>query len=119
MKFFSDPSTAEKYYRLGFSVADLSLRITLGDVSIYAVEHPIKGVALSFKSITPRTMCHYEVFLPERCSVEQIAGLIYVNIAENFRDSGAIFKAHFQKLGLKLFNESGSRAEGTTHHRYP
>ena len=103
MKFFSDASTDEKYYRLGFSAADFSLKITIGDVSISAVEHPFKGVALIFKSITPRTMCQYEVSLPERCSAEQIAGLIYVNVAENFRDSAAMFKAHFQKLGLTLF----------------
>jgi len=64
---------------------------------------PFKGVALTFESFTPRTMCQYEVSLPECCSVEQIAGLIYVNIAQNFRDSAAMCKAHFQKLGLPLF----------------
>jgi hypothetical protein len=82
---------------------DVSLKIKIGDVSINAVEHPFKGVVLIFRSITPRTMCQYEVSLPERSSAEQIAGLIYVNVAENFRDSAAMFKAHFQKLGLTLF----------------
>jgi len=41
MKFFSDLGTAEKYRQLGFSAADLSLRLTIGNVSIYAVEHPV------------------------------------------------------------------------------
>lgn len=100
MKFFSDPGTAEKYRQLGFSPADLSLRLIIGDLSIYALEHPFKGVVLIFESITPRTMCQYEVSLPEHCSVEQVAGLIYVNIAQNFRGSAEIFKAHFEKLGL-------------------
>ena len=76
MNFFSSPNTAEKYYRLGFSAADLSLKVTIGNVSICAVKHPFKGVALIFESITSRTMCQYETSLPERSSVEQIAGLI-------------------------------------------
>ena len=103
MKPFSNPSTAEKYCQLGFSTADLSLRLTIGNVSIHAVEHPYKGVALIFESTTPRTMCQYEVSIPERCSVEQIAGLIYVNVVQNFRGSAEMYKAHFQKLGLPLF----------------
>jgi hypothetical protein len=103
MNFFSDPSTAEKYNRLGFLPAGFSLRLTIGDVSIYAVGHPFKGVALTFESIRPRTMCQYEVSLPELCSVEQIAGLIYVNIVNNFSDSREMYKAHFEKLELRLF----------------
>jgi hypothetical protein len=103
MRFFANPSTAEKYSLLGFSDADFSLKVTIGNVSIYAVEHPFKGVVLTFESLTPRTTCQYEVSLPERCSVEQIAGLIYVNMAENFGNNAATCKAHFQKLGLSLF----------------
>ena len=103
MKPFSNPCTAEKYRQLGFSATDLSVKLTIGRVSIYAVEHSFKGVAMIFESITPRTMCQYEVTLPERCSVEQIAGLIYMNVAQNFRDSAEMFKAHFQSLGLRLF----------------
>jgi hypothetical protein len=103
MELFSDPGTAEKYRQLGFSAADLSMKLAIGDVSVYAVGHPLKGVALIFESITPRTMCQYEVSLPERCSVEQIAGLIYVNIVQNFRASAEMYKAHFQKLGLPPF----------------
>ena len=65
MKFFSVPGTDGKYYRLGFSPDGPSLKVTIGDVSIYAVEHPFKGVALIFESITTRTVCQYEVSLPK------------------------------------------------------
>jgi hypothetical protein len=100
---FSESGTAEKYYRLGFSDDGLSLKLTIGCVSINAVEYPGKNVALFFSSIGPRIVCQYDIFLPESCSIEQIAGLIYVNIADNFRSSTEMFKAHFQKLGLALF----------------
>jgi hypothetical protein len=40
------------------------------------------------------------VSLPEVCSGEQIAGLIYINIVENFPGSEAICKAHFEKVGI-------------------
>jgi hypothetical protein len=103
MDSFRDPITAEKYCRLGFLAADLCLRLKIGDVSICAVGHPFNGVALIFESVTTRTACQYEVFLPELCSVEQIAGLIYVNITKNFSSSREIYKAHFEKLGLHLF----------------
>jgi hypothetical protein len=103
MNLFSEPGTAEKYYRLGFSDDGLSLKLTIGCVSINAVEYPGKNVALFFSSVGPRTVYQYDTFLPESCSIEQIAGLIYVNIAENFRTSAEMFKVHFQKLGLPLF----------------
>jgi hypothetical protein len=100
---FLDQSAAEKYYQLGFSDAGFSLKLTVGRVSINAVEHPFKGVVLIFESITTRTMCQYEASLPVFCSKEQIAGLIYVNIAQNFRDHQQMFKNHFQTRGLPLF----------------
>ena len=103
MSLFSDPGTAEKYYLLGFSDDDMSLKLTIDCVSINAVEYPGKCVALFFKSFTPRSMCLYDTFLPESCSIEQVAGLIYVNIAHNFRDHKEEFKAHLQKLGIPLF----------------
>ena len=84
VKPFSNPGTAEKYRHLGFSATDLSFRLTIGDVSICAVEHPFKGVALIFESITPRTMCQYEVSLPERCSVEHWV----TNVAEFTAQTG-------------------------------
>jgi hypothetical protein len=100
---FADQSTDEKYRLLGFSPDGLSMTLTIESVSICAVEYPVKCVVLIFTSIKPRTACHYEASLPESCGVEQIAGLIYANIAENFRDSAAACKVHFQKLGLPLF----------------
>lgn len=100
---FLDLGAAERYYQLGFLDSGLSLNLTVGHVSIDAVEHPFKGVVLIFESITTRTMCQYEASLPAFCSKEQIAGLIYVNIAENFRDHAEMYKGHFQKLGLSLF----------------
>ena len=103
MKFFANSSTDKKYSGLGFAAADSSMKLTIGSVSIHAVRQPFNGVALIFESITPRTACQYEVSLPEHCSVEQIAGLIYVNITLNFGDSEAMCKTHFQKLGLTLF----------------
>jgi hypothetical protein len=35
--------------------------------------------------------------------MEQIAGLIYANIAENFGDNKEACKAHFHILGIPLF----------------
>jgi hypothetical protein len=68
---FADQGTDEKYRLLGFSADGLSMKLTIGSVSIHAVEHPIKGVVLIFESITPRTMRQYETSLPERCSVSR------------------------------------------------
>jgi hypothetical protein len=70
---------------------------------VYAVEHLWKGVMLSFESVTSRKVCQYSVSLPEMCSMEQIAGLIYVNVAKNHRDSLAAWKSHFERLGVPLF----------------
>ena len=103
MKAFSDPSTEQKYLKLGFVPDRLSLKLTVGKVSVYAVEHPWKGAALTLESITPRTATQYEVACPTKCSREQIAGLIYVNIVRNFRDSAEAVKMHFEKLGVPLF----------------
>src|SRR5262249_12547890 len=103
MRIFSKPDVDEKYRKLGFTLSDLSLKLTVGNVSVYAVEHLWKGVVLTFESITRRSMCQYEVSLPEKCSVEQIAGLIYINIAQNHRVTAPAWKAHFQQLGIALF----------------
>ncbi len=58
---------------------------------------------LMLTSFTPRTATQYEAACPTKCSTEQIAGLIYVNIATNFRDSAETFNAHFQQLGVSTF----------------
>ena len=105
MKPISHAATAQRYYRLGFSLIEreLCLRLKIGNVSISAVEQTWRGIVLTFEQFTPRTMRHYESCLPESCSVEQIAGLIYLNIAQNFRDNAATCKAYFQDLGITLF----------------
>ena len=102
MKCFANPATAYKYDRLGFRQSGIFLRLRIGNVTVDAVEHP-KGVRLTFEMITTRSMSQYEAFLPENCSLEQIAGLIYANIAKNNRDNSAICRAHFEALGLPLF----------------
>ncbi len=61
------------------------------------------GAAITLQSITPRTATRYEVACPTKCTAEQIAGLIYVNIAKNFRGSAEAFRKYFEKLGLHLF----------------
>ena len=103
MKAFSDPSTEEKYLKLGFVQEGLALKLTVGQVSIYAVEHPWKGAAITLESFTPRRMTQYEVACPTKCTAEQIAGLIYINIAKNFRDSAEAFNTHLRQLGVALF----------------
>jgi hypothetical protein len=118
MMIFADQITDEKYRLLGFSPDGMSMTLTIESVSICAVEYPVKCVVLIFTSIKPRTASHYEVSLPESCSVEQIAGLIYANIVQNFRDSATAFKGHFRKLGLSLsrrfLNENlSARVEST------
>ena len=103
MKVFSNPEVEAKYRRLGFGPADLSFKLSFGNVSVYAGEHLWKGIVLTFESMDRRSMALYEVSLPEKCSVEQIAGLIYVNIVRNHRDSAKAWKAYFQNLGVHLF----------------
>ena len=77
IKAFSDPSTEQKYLKLGFVPDGLSLTLTVGRVSVYAVEHPWKGAALTLESFTPRTMTRYTVACPTKCSREQIAGWVF------------------------------------------
>ena len=103
MKAFSDPNTENKYLKLGFVPDGLSLKLTVGGVSLYAVEHPWKGAVITLESYTARTMTQYSVACPTKCSTEQIAGLIYMNVAQNFRQSAEAFKEHFKKFGVPLF----------------
>ena len=103
MKVFSKPVTEANYRRLGFAQDDLSFKLCVGNVSVYAVEHLWKGVVLTFESFTSRSMCQYDVSLPEKCSVEQIAGMIYMNISTNHRESAGAWKSYFEQLGVALF----------------
>jgi hypothetical protein len=99
VKIFHNPTTEAKFRQLGFAQDGLFFKLRLGDVTVYAAEHPLKGLSLTFESFTPRTMCQYEATLPEFCSAEKIAGLIYVNIRQNFADSKDIWKTHLEHLG--------------------
>ena|SRR6266566_4290809 len=103
MKIFSNPEVEQKYRSLGFTPCELSFKLSLGKVSVYAIEHPWKGVVLTFESFASRSMCQYEVSLPEKCSMEQIGGLIYPNIAQSHRDSAWACRSHFERLGVPLF----------------
>jgi hypothetical protein len=103
MNHFADPNTAAKYDRLGFFSEGLLLRLEIGNVSITAAEHPWKGVVLLFQSFTKRSVSQFDVSLPTKCTVEQIAGLIYVNIAHNYRDSAEAWKNYFESLGIHMF----------------
>jgi hypothetical protein len=103
MKIFSNAEVERRYLSLGFIHSDLFFKLSVGNVTVYAVEHLWKGVVLTFELFTSRSMCQYEVSLPQKCSVEQIAGLIYVNIAESHRESAGAWKSHFESLGVPLF----------------
>jgi hypothetical protein len=69
---FLNPSTTEKYRRLGFVSAGICMTLKISNVSISAVENPLSGVALFFESVSNRTACQYESCAPEKCGVEQI-----------------------------------------------
>jgi hypothetical protein len=100
---FTNPNTNEKYRKLGFLPDGLFLKLTVGNVSVNAGDDLFKGVALTFESFRRRSISQSEVTLPDKCSVEQIAGLIYLNVAQNFRDAKEAFRAHFENLGVRLF----------------
>ena len=47
-------------------------------------------------------MTQFDVAVPTRCSAEQIAGLIYVNIATNGRQDADTCRRHFEALNVPL-----------------
>jgi hypothetical protein len=100
VKVFHNPTTDEKYRRLGFAEDGLFLKLRVGNVTVCAGEHLFKGVFLIFESFSTRTLCQYEVTLPESCGVEQIAKLIYLNVAQNFGESKDVWKIYFENLGV-------------------
>lgn len=103
MNALSKPEVEANYRRLGFAPDDLCFKLCVGNVSVYAVEHLWKGVVLTFESFSSRSICQYSVSLPEKCSVEQIAGLIYMNVSSNHRESAAAWRHHFEQIGVPLF----------------
>src|SRR5579863_1531310 len=100
---FSDAALGAKYRSLGFVSDGPSSTLKIGDVELLAVEHPLNGVVIFFTHISPRTMAQFEISLPIRCSTEQIAGMIYANIAKICPDQAAAWKRHFQQLKVPLF----------------
>lgn len=93
----------EKYRRLGFKSTPLGMELRIGNVELSAAEHPWKGVVIIFTCITPRAMSQFDVAVPTRCSVEQIAGLIYVNITTNCHHDAETCRRHFEALNVPLF----------------
>jgi len=100
---FSDKALQAKYASLGFTPSDLGMGLQVGAVKLEAVEHPFKGVVVFFSGSTKRSMTQYEAGVAKACSVEQVAGLIYANVAMNFRDDAEAFKDHLSTLGIPLF----------------
>ena len=103
VKAFSDPNTEAKYLSLGFVPEGPSLNLSVGKVSVYATGHPWKGAVLVLESVSPGTMTQYDIACPTKCSAQQIAGLIYMNIAQKFRDSKDAWKTYFDALEVALF----------------
>lgn len=100
---FSDAELGEKYRGLGFVSDGPSSTLKIGDVELVAVEHPLNGVVIFFTHISPRTMAQFEISLPIRCSAEQIAGMIYANVARICPNQAPAWKHHFQNLKVPLF----------------
>ena len=100
---FSNHELEEKYRRLGFQCEGWGMHLRIGKVDIHAVEHPYKGVALFLSCYTPRTLCHFETCAPVCASIEQIACLIYVNVARSMRDQEPACKEYLEKLVLNVF----------------
>jgi hypothetical protein len=99
----SRPELDAKYRRLGFKPAALGLELVIGNVQLSAAEHTWRGVVVIFTCVTPRRMVQFDVGVPFKCSVEQIAALLYMNFASNFREDADALKAHLQSNGIHLF----------------
>ncbi len=97
------PEVEAKYRRLGFKPAGLGLNLRIGNVEMVAVEHPLKGVAVIFTSITPRSASQFDIGVATACPIDQIAGVIYANFARNFSEDAAACRQHFERLGVLVF----------------
>jgi hypothetical protein len=74
--------------------------LQVGNTEITAVEHPLKGVALIFTSVGGRSAYYFESSAPTYASSEQIATLIYSNLAMNIPADARTCKVQFQELGI-------------------
>ena len=79
------------------------MRLQIGRLEIQAVEHPYKGVALFLRAISNRTVGEIETCAPACASAEQIACLIYINVARWMKAEAASCKRYFEELNLHLF----------------
>ena len=100
---FNSADLYKKYRGLGFIDHELGMKASIGGVRIVAVEHPFYGVALFFEHIDCRTATQFEIMVPAACSTEQIAGLIYVNFVETFREKAPLCRRYFERLNVDLF----------------
>jgi len=98
---FVSANVEQKLKQLGFMHAGLGMQLRIGRTKLQVVEGPMLMISIS--SFGPRAMCSYDVKCPTFCSKEQIAGLIYANMAMNFKQDADTFKAHLQSLGIPLF----------------
>ena len=95
-----DGDLKAKYELLGFTADGVGMVLQLGNTKITAVEHPLKGVALIFSSIGGRSASYFESSAPAHASIEQIAALIYFNVAMNIASDAETCKRRFRGLGI-------------------
>lgn len=93
----------QNYVRLGFVPDQLSLTLKVGCVELKALDYPFGGIALFFSGVRSDAAAQFEIRVPNLCSPEMVAGMIYANIARVFPKDAPIWKGYFQKLNLPLF----------------
>ncbi len=91
------------YLGLGFLPDQLCLKLKVGCVEVKALDYPLGGIALFFSGVGRDEAAFFEIRLPNLCSTELVAGMIYANIARAFPKDAPIWKRHFQSLRLPLF----------------
>jgi hypothetical protein len=101
---FENHHVEGNFRQLGFTPrGSAAMEVMIGTVKLTAMEHPFLGVALWFTSVAGRSATQFEITMPACASVEQIAGLIYVNFELVFRDQAEICKRYLEKFGSHLF----------------
>lgn len=97
---FSNTVAKQNYERLGFKSNGVGMELVIGSTKITAVEHPLNGVALIFSSVGARTACFFESSAPTYTSLEQIAALIYSNLALSRSSDAKVCIGLFASLGI-------------------
>jgi hypothetical protein len=100
---FSNAAVEANYRRLGFVPDGATLKLRVGPVRLTAIQHPLGGVEVVFTVVEPDMAAQFEIWLPDHCSTELIAGMIYSNIAKNLGEDAMTWKRHFQDLKVPLF----------------